>query len=72
MIGFPFSVSFFFFNQAFLMCTPADSGDIIILSSDDDDDHKDDRDMSCLIVEVVDVKEKGDSGFILFAPCVCG
>uniref|UniRef100_A0A3Q4H8U8 Uncharacterized protein n=1 Tax=Neolamprologus brichardi TaxID=32507 RepID=A0A3Q4H8U8_NEOBR len=40
------------------MCTPADSGDIIILSSDDDDDHKDGRDMSCLIVEVEDVKEK--------------
>lgn len=47
------------------MCTPADSGDIIILSSDDDDDHKDDRDMSCLIVEVKDVKEKGDSCFFL-------
>lgn len=54
------------------MCTPADSGDIIILSSDDDDDHKDGRDMSCLIVEVEDVKENGASGFILFAPCVCG
>ncbi|XP_031614822.1 uncharacterized protein zgc:112980 isoform X2 [Oreochromis aureus] len=40
------------------MCTPADSDDIIILSSDDDDDHKDDRDMSCLIVEVENVKEK--------------
>lgn len=51
------------------MCTPADSDDIIILSSDDDDDHKDDRDMSCLIVEVENVKEKGDRGFIF---CVCG
>uniref|UniRef100_A0A3P8U976 Uncharacterized protein n=1 Tax=Amphiprion percula TaxID=161767 RepID=A0A3P8U976_AMPPE len=37
------------------MCTTADSGEIIILSDDDDKDCE--NDLSCLIVEVEDVKK---------------
>ena len=51
------------------MCTAGDSGEIIILSDDEEDDKE--NDLSCLIVEVEDVKKTGNYSCISHFGVLC-